>query len=85
MSIHFSDEGRKAKVISSGFANYVSLCVWENKVYWRFDDKNEKWNCNGENLNLGDASVMNTGYAQLIRERQFGKLDNLLEERAKKE
>jgi hypothetical protein len=81
LMIFVDSGGPKASLISTGFANYVCLVAWGESVYWRYNDKGEKWNCFKDGLNSTPESVLQTPYVQMMKNKEFGKLDSMLAER----
>jgi hypothetical protein len=81
LMIYVEAGGPKASVISTGFANYVCLVAWGESVYWRYNDKGEKWDCSKDGLNSTPESVLQTPYVQMIKDKEYGKLDSMLAER----
>jgi len=69
-----------AEVLAKGWANYCSVVVWDDQLYWRLSDKFEKWNFDDPTINKGSDSVYNKPYTKLHRDGKFTELDVLMNE-----
>lgn len=69
-----------AEVLAKGWANYCSIVVWDDQVYWRLSDKFEKWSFDDPSLNQGPDSVYKKAYVKLHKDGKFSELDALMNE-----
>ena len=67
-------------ILATGWANYCSIVVWDEKVYFRQDDKFEKWDVKDPNINKTPDSVVNKDYVKLHKQGKFSELDQILSE-----
>jgi len=73
-----------AEVLAKGWANYCSVAVWDDKLYWRLSDKYETWIFDDPSINQNSESVMKKPYVNLHKAGKFAELDALLAEAEEK-
>ena len=77
--VHKITDDQNSKEISSGFTNYTSLSVWDEKVYWRFTDNLEKWSIEGNDINLDPENcIILREDLELIKLRKYSDVDKFI-------